>query len=204
VRHTEYAPFGRIAGQVVAGDTVSPWLYAGHRFEFWSGFSYMQARWYSQATGTFVSIDPVVADALDPQAYNAYAYVRNNPISHTDPTGASIETALEEALSFFDFLSALQAAEGSGGEGGGGGGWEGAPNHADRYNLWSPDSPTAWFQETASTRRSRNRRRRRAPGMKTARPKECSILMPWSPRRESPSGMRSARQKEPETLGLQR
>jgi RHS repeat-associated protein len=88
VRHTEYEPFGRIASQVVAGDTVSPWLYAGHRYEFSSGFNYMKARWYSPATGTFVSIDPVVGNAADPQAYNAYAYARNNPILNIDPSGA--------------------------------------------------------------------------------------------------------------------
>jgi hypothetical protein len=55
--------------------------------------NYMQARWYSNATGTFVSVDPVIADAKDPQAYNAYAYVRNNPMSHVDPTGEYWEGA---------------------------------------------------------------------------------------------------------------
>jgi hypothetical protein len=34
-----------------------------------------------------VSIDPLVADATDPQAYNAYAYARNNPVNQIDPTG---------------------------------------------------------------------------------------------------------------------
>jgi RHS repeat-associated protein len=70
---------------------VSPWLYAGHRLEFASGLVYMKARWYSQATGTFVGVDPVVAGASDPQSYNAYSYARNNPISFNDPTGMFLE-----------------------------------------------------------------------------------------------------------------
>ncbi len=39
-------------------------------------------------TGTFLSVDPLVARADDPQSYNAYAYARNNPIASADPTGA--------------------------------------------------------------------------------------------------------------------
>jgi RHS repeat-associated protein len=46
-----------------------------------------KARWYDPGSGTFLSVDPVVADAGDPQAYNAYAYARNNPVSNVDPTG---------------------------------------------------------------------------------------------------------------------
>jgi hypothetical protein len=38
-------------------------------------------------SGTFVSVDPVVPDAGDPQSYNAYVYARNNPVSRVDPTG---------------------------------------------------------------------------------------------------------------------
>ena len=34
-----------------------------------------------------MSVDPVVANAGDPQAFNAYSYARNNPVSFTDPTG---------------------------------------------------------------------------------------------------------------------
>lgn len=39
------------------------------------------------ATGTFLSVDPVVPKYDDPQSLNAYAYARNNPASSNDPTG---------------------------------------------------------------------------------------------------------------------
>jgi RHS repeat-associated protein len=89
VRHTEYAPFGKLSAQVIAGDNVSPWYYAGHRREFWSGLDYMRARWYSPATGTFVGVDPVIGNVLDPQSHNAYSYALNNPVRLVDPTGTT-------------------------------------------------------------------------------------------------------------------
>jgi RHS repeat-associated protein len=45
------------------------------------------ARFYSTLTGRFLSPDPVVQDVKDPQALNAYSYVRNNPLVYVDPTG---------------------------------------------------------------------------------------------------------------------
>jgi hypothetical protein len=45
------------------------------------------ARYYSPVLGRFVSADTVVPEAGNPQAWNRYAYVENNPIGYTDPTG---------------------------------------------------------------------------------------------------------------------
>jgi hypothetical protein len=50
----------------------------------------MNARWLDPQTGQLLSVDPAVASAADPQAYNAYAYARNNPVRHGDPTGGFI------------------------------------------------------------------------------------------------------------------
>ena len=108
VRHTEFAPFGRVypGAQVASGAVAAPGIYAGHRREIASGLDYMQARWYDSATGTFLSVDPLVADVEDPQSHNAYSYARNNPILFTDPTG-EIFSPFFNALVGFAFLPAI-------------------------------------------------------------------------------------------------
>jgi RHS repeat-associated protein len=45
------------------------------------------ARHYDAATGRFVSADTIVPDFSNPQSLNRYAYVYNNPLWATDPSG---------------------------------------------------------------------------------------------------------------------
>jgi RHS repeat-associated protein len=47
----------------------------------------MIGRVYDPQTQRFLSVDPPAPDPVDSQAYNPYAYVRNNPLNATDPTG---------------------------------------------------------------------------------------------------------------------
>src|ERR1017187_10710799 len=59
------------------------------------GLDYFEARYMSSAQGRFTSPDPVFASAAhltDPQMWNEYAYVRNNPLKLTDPTGMDFYT----------------------------------------------------------------------------------------------------------------
>jgi RHS repeat-associated protein len=55
-----------------------------------SGNDYFNARYYSSAMGRFMSPDPIIQNdlrLLNPQRWNKYAYVINNPLILTDPTG---------------------------------------------------------------------------------------------------------------------
>jgi RHS repeat-associated protein len=54
-----------------------------------SGLDYFLARYYSSAQGRFTSADEPLIDQWqgDPQSWNLYVYVRNNPLIFTDPTG---------------------------------------------------------------------------------------------------------------------
>jgi RHS repeat-associated protein len=45
------------------------------------------ARYDSSAMGRFMSPDPLGGQRIDPQTLNEYSYVRNNPLTLTDPTG---------------------------------------------------------------------------------------------------------------------
>jgi hypothetical protein len=47
----------------------------------------MGARWYNPQTGRWISADTIVPDFANPQSLNRYAYVYNNPLRYTDPTG---------------------------------------------------------------------------------------------------------------------
>ncbi|WP_157740146.1 polymorphic toxin-type HINT domain-containing protein [Micromonospora auratinigra] len=53
-----------------------------------TGLTHIGARDYDPGLGRFVSVDPL-QDLSDPQAWNAYAYSNNSPISFSDPTGLS-------------------------------------------------------------------------------------------------------------------
>ena len=54
-----------------------------------TGLDYFGARYFSGAQGRFTSPDiPLLdQDPSDPQSWNLYSYVRNNPLIFTDPTG---------------------------------------------------------------------------------------------------------------------
>jgi RHS repeat-associated protein len=54
-----------------------------------TGMDYFNARYLTGALGRFNSSDPLNlgADATDPQTWNGYAYVRNNPLALVDPMG---------------------------------------------------------------------------------------------------------------------
>ena len=47
----------------------------------------MNGRIYDPLLGRFLSADLVVQDPSDLQSYNRYSYVKNNPLTLTDPTG---------------------------------------------------------------------------------------------------------------------
>jgi RHS repeat-associated protein len=65
-----------------SGTATTPFLFAGEYYDSASGLYYMRARWYDPGTGAFVSMDPDVAQTIQP-----YSYADDNPIEQTDPSG---------------------------------------------------------------------------------------------------------------------
>ena len=95
-RH-DYLPFGE---ELTTQGVRSPQLgYIGdttrHRFtskerDTETGLDYFGARYYSPVQGRFTSADPLFYTASrpgDPQQFNLYGYVRNNPLKLVDPDG---------------------------------------------------------------------------------------------------------------------
>ncbi len=54
-----------------------------------SGLDFAQARYYQANSGRFTSVDSAMGSghATDPQTWNRYAYVKNNPVNKIDPDG---------------------------------------------------------------------------------------------------------------------
>jgi RHS repeat-associated protein len=100
----DFLPFGEerttIAQHMARGfDREEPLRFTGHERDFdnsqpndsSSYLDYMHARYYGAEAGRFLSVDPVLGNLLLPQSWNRYAYVLNNPIRYTDPTGLTCQ-----------------------------------------------------------------------------------------------------------------
>ena len=80
-----YYPYGET--RLSTGTIFTDKLFTGQREMVGLGIYHYQARFYSPKLGRFLSPDTIVPGAANPQAYNRYSYVLNNPLRYTDPTG---------------------------------------------------------------------------------------------------------------------
>ena len=106
-RH-DYLPFGDELGNGYAGrpglwgasDAVNQ-KFTGKERDSESGLDYFGARYYGAALGRFTSPDDPLADqsAGDPQSWNLYSYVRNNPLKNIDPSGQDCITTSSQTSS---------------------------------------------------------------------------------------------------------
>lgn len=65
--------------------------YTGKERDAESGNDYFNARYYGSSMGRFLSPDPFGGHLEYPQSLNKYAYVMNNPLRYTDPTGMDLQ-----------------------------------------------------------------------------------------------------------------
>jgi len=125
----DYYPFGveipPSFPETSAGyDREEPMRFTGHERDFNVGTTtensnyndFMHARATIPQWGRFLSVDPVL-DAkratVNPQAWNRYTYVMNNPVRWTDPRGQCIEDAcVLEGLITYEAVVATIAAFG--------------------------------------------------------------------------------------------
>jgi RHS repeat-associated protein len=84
---TNYQPFGPQYG---ATGTDPNYKYTGKPQDTPTGLYYYGARYYDTVTGRFISRDPAKAPFSSTQSNCAYSYVRNNPETLTDPSGACV------------------------------------------------------------------------------------------------------------------
>jgi len=59
-----------------------------------TGLDYFGERYYASTMGRFTTVDPLMASATthDPQSFNRYTFVLNNPLRNVDPDGLKAKT----------------------------------------------------------------------------------------------------------------
>ena len=82
-------PFGD--GLACAGNIPDPHHFTGKERDTESGNDYFGARYYASSMGRFLSPDDGSdQDSGDPQSWNLYSYVRNNPLGGVDEDGHQV------------------------------------------------------------------------------------------------------------------
>jgi RHS repeat-associated protein len=76
----DYMPFGE-------GPPAGPNLFTGLERDGESGLDHTWFRKYTASYGRWQSTDPLDGDVSNPQTFNLYSYVANNPLNFTDPLG---------------------------------------------------------------------------------------------------------------------
>ena len=61
--------------------------FTGYERDTETGLDFAQARYFSSTQARFTSADSVLGSIANPQSLNRYAYVGNNPLNFSDPTG---------------------------------------------------------------------------------------------------------------------
>jgi RHS repeat-associated protein len=76
----------------------SPRGYTGHEHLDDVGLIHMNGRIYDPMIGRFMQPDPVISEPYNSQNFNRYAYVLNNPLMYTDPSGYSTWTEIRRPV----------------------------------------------------------------------------------------------------------
>jgi len=87
-----------------SGTAPTTYRYTGQREEASFGLYYYNARWYDPALGRFAQADSIVPGGV--QGLDRYAYVNNNPVNYTDPSGHNSQLQ-DGGVTFFIVVSVI-------------------------------------------------------------------------------------------------
>ncbi len=94
ITQQRYLPFGGERTDVPSPQSAgTDYGYTGQRNldPGMGGLMDYRARFFSPTLGRFIQPDTIVPNPFDPQSWNRFSYVRNNPVRYTDPTGHWID-----------------------------------------------------------------------------------------------------------------
>lgn len=87
IQHYEYFAFGQTRFALSTTAFPVSRRYTSQVLDDETGLYYYNARYYDPQLGRFIQPDEVISALGDPQSYNRYSYVLNNPLKYTDPDG---------------------------------------------------------------------------------------------------------------------
>jgi RHS repeat-associated protein len=87
VQHYEYSAFGRDRFTDNTGAFAVSRRYTGQVLDTDTGLYYYNYRYYDPQLARFIQPDDIIPDPSNPQSYNLYSYVLNNPLRYADPSG---------------------------------------------------------------------------------------------------------------------
>jgi RHS repeat-associated protein len=91
-----------------AGSTPNSYLYSGEQVDANVGFYYLRARYYNQAVGRFLTMDPLQGTSSDPQSLHKYLYGAGDSVNRLDPSGK--EFFAVSLLATLNIMNALALA----------------------------------------------------------------------------------------------
>ena len=81
----------------IIGSTVTDRGFTDHEhLDDWA-LIHMNGRGYDYSIGRFLSVDPLIQEPGNSQSINGFAYIMNNPLSGTDPTGYKGQSKIAKA-----------------------------------------------------------------------------------------------------------
>ncbi len=91
VQLLDYFPYGGTRVDEHSNDYQNDYKFTGKERDEETNLDYYESRYYNSDIARFISVDPWEGDMNDPQSFNKYSYVFNNPIKYVDPTGEEAE-----------------------------------------------------------------------------------------------------------------
>lgn len=119
VSRRDFLPFGEEIQRTNYGNDNVREKFATYECDIEIDLDFAQARYYNSRQGRFTSVDPLLASAstINPQSFNRYIYVLNNPLTLIDRTGAFPEFTFSlyvRAFAPYHWFGPLNIAMGDG------------------------------------------------------------------------------------------